>query len=256
MYLRVYKDAGNGTAIATGTMQCNQTGQTIQRAYQAQTQRVLPIALARARYPVLPPSGGQVVSAPGGSEAINVVENSFGDLGLARKEFMGEAGTIRTYQVGFTNGSGAAVTAFLGDGNTIAYEATGGVPLPGTVTISGTWGANSLAIFRLVTSLTPVKINKVQFNFDASSFLTSGGALTGYKTRPDNIESTDSYNLATWIQPSDFQSLVIVNPEELRIVFDASYALALTIPNGRTVTATLYYVSVADVHNFRKTGVK
>lgn len=243
---RVYQDLGNGMATATNKVFYPGVG-TVDCACGPRTVRQMPVSqVARQGFVLVPASNG----ANGGT--ISEAENQSGTQSqMVRREFMEGAGAVRTYQIGFLNNSGGAVTAYIGDGNTIAYEATGGTRLPGTVTISGTWGANSLAIWRLVTSNTPVKVNKVRINFDATSFLTSAQLIT-YKTRPDAVENTDNLNLSTWVSPDQFQSLIVENPTELRLVWDASLALAFTVPDGRTATLTFYYVSVADVHNFRR----
>lgn len=250
-YRRVYKDLGNGTCVATGNIQDVNNGMVMQRGIGAGTMRQMSIAQAQANgFPVLPFAGSNS-GTDGGS--IKVAENQIGQPGLVRTEFMEGAGNVRTYRIGFTNGAATGQTAYIGDGNTVAYEANGGTPLSGLCVISGTWGVNSLNIWKLVTANTPVKVDKIRINFDSAAYLTSA-SLVGYKTRPDAISDTDDYNLSTWVSPDQFQSLIVENPSPLRIVWDATYALAAVLPAGRTVTFTFYYVSVADAHNFRRAG--
>ena len=244
-FKQVYMDAGGGEAVALNYAQCSQTGA---KKAVAGGRRV-PISQVRAQ-------GLPVVSNqnPSGMTSINATENQSGQMGLARREFQaGAGGVVRTYQISFTNSSGADQTAYIGDGNTIAYQANGGTPLPGTVAIGGTWGANSLAIFKLVTSNTPIRVDKIRINFDSANYLATGSLVT-YKTRPDAVEDTTNLNLTTWISPDQFQSLIVENPGQLRFVWDATLALAALLPNGRTVTFTFYYVSVADVHDMRIVG--
>ncbi len=245
---RVYQDLGNGMVTAVDQVFYPGSRTMQPRACGPQTTRQMTVQQAQASgFVVLPAMQGAA-----GNGTITSAENQYGtNTTTVRKEYMEGAGMVRTYQIGFTNGSGGDVTAYIGDANTIAYTANGGTPLPGTVTISGTWGADSLGIWRLVTQNTPVKVNKIRINFDATSFLTSAQLIT-YKTRPDAIENTDNLNLSTWVSPDQFQSLIVENPTELRLVWDASLALAFLIPNGRTATLTLYYVSVADVHLMRR----
>lgn len=245
---RVYQDLGNGMVTAVDQVFYPGSRTMQPRACGPQTTRQMTVQQAQASgFVVLPAMQGAA-----GNGTITSAENQYGtNTTTVRKEYMEGAGMVRTYQIGFTNGSGGDVTAYIGDANTIAYTANGGERLPGTVTISGTWGADSLGIWRLVTQNTPVKVNKIRINFDATSFLTSAQLIT-YKTRPDAIENTDNLNLSTWVSPDQFQSLIVENPTELRLVWDASLALAFLIPNGRTATLTLYYVSVADVHLMRR----
>ena len=247
--LRAYQEMPNGVAMQTGAAYCTQRKQLVP-APLTTTPKVLPVSQVRASKSTYLITKNSAMNP--NLETITPAENQIGALENVRKEFMQGAGsTVRTYQIGFTNGSGADVTAYIGDGNTIAYEANSGTPLPGTVTITGTWGANSLAIWKLTTSHTPVRVDKIRLNFDATTYLNTA-QLTGIKTRPDAIVTTDNYNLSTWISPNQFQSLIIENPTDLRILWDASFALSTLIPNGRSVTFTLYYVSVADTHLMRR----
>ena len=246
-YSRIYKDNGDGTCTPVAQLFDKQTGQTIDRPLSKYATGTIPVSRAQnAGAVVVKKSQKMNENSP-----INVAESQAGSLGLARREFMSGAGNVRTYRVGFVNGSGAAFDAYIGDGNTVAYQANSGTPIPGGVTITGTWGAQSFAMWRMITSHTPVRVSKIRINFDATTYPTTG-ALVGYKTRPDALADTDDYNLSTWISPDQFQSLIVDNPGELRIVWDASYALRATIPASRTVTFTFFYVSVNDVHDMRK----
>lgn len=248
MYKRVYVDLGNGQARGTNMLQCDQTGQMVSRVM---PDNVAPVAKVRAGgYPLMSINA----SAPGSGDlsSISPAEDQLGQAGLARREYMSDGGaTVRTYRISFDNGSGAEQTAVIGDGNTIVFENLGVAALPGTVTIGGTWGASSLAIWKLVTSNTPVRVDKVRINFDTTSYLTTAN-LIGYKTRPDAIVSTDDFNINSWVSPDQYQSLIIENPDPLRIVWDASFGMSALLPAGRSVTFTFYYTSVADVHNMRR----
>lgn len=245
-FKQVYMDAGNGEAVALNYAQCSQTGA---KKAVAGGRRV-PLSQVQAQgLPIVRSNAN-----PSSMSPINITENQSGTLGLARREFQqGAGGVVRTYQISFTNSSGSQQTAYIGDGNTIAYQANGGSPLPGSVAIGGTWGANSLAIFKLVTSNTPIRVDKIRINFDNANYLANGSLVT-YKTRPDAIEDTTNLNLTTWISPDQFQSLIVENPGQLRLVWDATLALAAGLPDGRTVTFTFFYVSVADVHDMRLVG--
>jgi hypothetical protein len=250
-YSAVYRRAGNGMAVSTGEIEDINTGVRTPGAVQAG--RTVSVAEALKHGCVL--DGSRQMSESSLS-ALNIAQNQQGQPSLVRNEFMADAGgVVRTYRIGFANASGGDVTAVLGDGNTIIFESLGLAPLPGGVTISGTWGANSLAIWKLVTSNTPVRIEKIRINFDNTNYPLTGN-LTQYKTRPDAIADTSDQNISTWISPDQFQGLIIENPGKLRVLWDASTGYTALIPNGRTVTFTFFYTSVADVHDMRLIGAK
>lgn len=200
--------------------------------------------------PIMAQNGASVMGGgrQGASNTANTTAtNQMGSQSTVTREFQsGASGISYAYVISYENNSGAAVNAVLGDANTIVVESQNISPLPGTVVVGGTWGANSDKIWRLVTGFTPVRVTGVRINFDITSYLTSG-TLTAYKTRPDAIDSTDSLQIATWISPTQFQTLIIEPPQPFEVVWDASFALVAGIPDGRTVTFTFYYTSVGDV---------
>lgn len=250
---QVYLDLGNGQCVSTTSAFDPVSGQYVRG--RGTPGQVTTVAQAVSRgMPVLPPAT-QSMSMSGEGPATGpigpAIDTDTGAQGLFRNQYTGAAnGTVRTYSIGFLNGSGGDVTAFMGDGNTIAYQSQGGTPLPGTVTISGTWGAESFAIWRLVTCATPVYVDKIRIAFDANSYL-SAGQLNLYKTLPDTVFSTQNLNINIWLSTDQYQPLIVENPSALKLTWDASIALAALLPAGRTVTFTFFYVSVGDVHGMR-----
>lgn len=249
----IYRATGGGMAVGTGEALDLVTGQRVMTG-QSQGRQVSVWEAVRSGCIVEP--GTNAGGAADVSGPYNVAQNQMGQPGIVRNEFMADAGgTVRTYRIGFQNASGGDVTAVIGDGNTIIFEALGLAPLPGGVTITGTWGANSLAIWTLVTSNTPVRIEKIRINFDNTNY-PQLGSLIQYKTRPDAISDTSNQNISTWLSPDQFQTLIIENPGKLRVLWDASTGYTALIPDGRTVTFTFFYTSVADVHDMRLIGAK
>lgn len=259
-FVRVHKNLGNGQCVQTPYV----TDGTTVRTAAITNIKPMPVSTAINAGCVVAtqeqinsiPSKTNSNSMAVNSNVIVPVETINGNQKLARTETAGTQGGIpQTVTFTFDNTAATAATLILGDAATLIALGLSVGAVPGTVTISGSYGASSLSYFAALTRSIPVRLHKLWM----SNYLTGSstpsttffdsGVLKFCRASLNNstVEQT-IVDLGALLLPSDYQSQ-IREMADARILIDALEGVFFTIPASQKVTFKMYLRSAAESYD-------
>ena len=186
---------------------------------------------------------------------ITEFETQNGEELLARRE--GQEGAVtfeKTYTISMQNLTAAAVVALLGDANKV-YELAKSIPAlpaPGVAgfNVSGTFGAQAINQFKLITGNNPLRIAGMRLQVGAQPVFQTGTVMS-FRGQFDGSYTEQDLAIATWQNPSDFQPLLAEKKDHRNIV-DGFQGYAVTVPAAATMTVTFGVSAVATQYGMRK----
>lgn len=254
-YFRMYRDNGNGTASPTSMAKCAVTGNVAQCA-PPKMANALPISTVKnqngGNHAIITNSNMQQQDNMAGT--IKAAESQQGDVFAYRSEGL-ESNfpfAFRIVNLTLTNGGAAAVTVPIGDYLGFNADALALPALPGTLTITGTFGANTLANIKAMSGVTPLSIKGIRFQASVVGFFSSGFVKTSL-AQVDGTTTLTDLQAQTWPQASDFTP-TIQNKMDLRYLLNPLSALLVNVPAGQNVTLTFNVGSYAAVYGMKKSA--
>lgn len=261
-FFRIYKNNGDGTATPTNMARCAVTGKVApcQPAQVAAPIRISKIQTANGgNHPIM--SQQQIANmatmnnnpAPGSLQAATIkpAETQQGDVIAYRSEsFQGNFPfQYRIVNLTLTNGGAAAVTVPIGDYLGFNADAAALPALPGTLTITGTFGANTLANLKAMSGVAPLSVKGIRFSASVVGFYSSGFVKTSAAQIDGTAQLTD-LQAYTWPQASDYNP-TIQNRTDLRFMLNPLTAIFVNVPAGQNVTLTFNVASYANVYGMK-----
>jgi len=264
-FFRIYKNNGDGTASPTNMARCAVSGK-IAPCGPAESAKAIPISKIAAsnggNHPIVTPSQSNTAMANNmqnmpatqnslGAATIKPAETQEGSLIAYRSEsFQGNFPfAYRIINLTLTNGGASAVTVPIGDYLGFNADAASLSALPGTLTVSGTFGANTLANIKALSGVAPLSVKGIRFSASVVGFYSSGFVKTSAAQVDGTTQLTD-LQAYTWPQSSDFIA-TIQNRTDLRYMLNPFTAIFVSVPAGQNVTLTLNVASFANVYGMK-----
>lgn len=250
-YARVYSSQDGLTCVPTTLVQDPMTGAVARAAVTNPT--TLSVASACQ-------NGGLVynASAFGGNRGLSLAntirpaETANGNTLLFREETSGGVPTtMLKWTTTLVNSGAAAVVVPFGDSNKCIELGRALPAIPVTIAVTGTFGANSLAQFKLESGHNPFRIQTTRISASTQPVLAAAQLELVTSDVVGNLTSRN-LNLATWLTPDQLNTTLVENTG-VRALVDGYTAFLLTVPVG-TLTITFDIVSAGTSYGMVKTS--
>lgn len=254
MYQPIYLRGANGTCTCAGTARNARTGAVYQMSPEqlATMPAVATISNARTNGAYVMEPGqyaaivqsGNVAPAPPIGLANN--QSGPGEVSAFRNEEVGASTNFvsEMYTINLANGTGTSQTVF-GDKPGTAALSNLVTNAPGTVVITGTFGANSLSQLTDRASFRPFRVTTLYVtNSNPASY--AGNLVQMFDTTPAGAGNKKQLVLLR-PQPQDLNNGI--QSIELNAVFDGTNGLFFTIPPNTTLNLQFSIVAEKQVNS-------
>jgi len=161
------------------------------------------------------------------------------------------------WQIGLNNTAGmpANFTIFDGDGLISTYLKLGAIP--GTVTVSGTFGANTAAFFTQITKGKAVRLKEIWLQsattagISNEAFFNNGYIRQSYASVANNTLVNNLIPLVSQVHPNTFQTS-IREIKDFRALIDDLSGFEIFLPASTQITIVFYVASIESTYDMNK----
>jgi hypothetical protein len=250
-YARVYSSNDGVNCVPTTLVQNPITGEVSRAAITNNMQTSVANACAQGGlvYPANAFGGNRGLSL---GNTIRPAETVQGSVINFREETSGGVPAVMLkWTTTLVNSGAAAVVVPFGDANKCIELGKSLPAIPVTIAVTGTFGANSLAQFKLISGHNPLRIQTTRVSASTQPVLASAALELVTSDVVGNLTSRN-LNLATWLTPDQLNTSLVEN-KDVRALVDGQTAFLLTVPVG-TLTITFDVVSAGTSYGMVKTS--
>lgn len=204
-------------------------------------------------------NGNSMASNNGLPYAVMQAENVYGQPALARAETPAINTDLVIWQVSLNNTAGAAAEFTIFDGFGLVAAKLGLSAIPGTVTVGGTFGTNTVAYLKTITQSKAVRLHQLWMQSSTTAgvlneqFFNTGFIRQSYGSIANNSAVDDLIPTVNQVHQDTYQTS-IREWKNFRILIDACTAFHILLPASTAVNIAFYIDASEMTYDMNKIG--
>lgn len=255
-FRRIVQPTGQGYVKQLPYVKDTVTGQEIYKPL-TDTSEMIPVQNARGC--VVKNQNQNFMASNNMPYAVMQAENVYGTPTVARAETPAINTDLVIWQISLNNTAGAAAEFTIFDGFGLVAAKLGLSAIPGTVTVGGTFGANTAAYLKTITQSKAVRLHQLWMQSSTTAgvlneqFFNTGFIRQSYGSIANNSAVDDLIPTVNQVHQDTYQTS-IREWKNFRVLVDACTAFHILLPASTAVNIAFYIDASEMTYDMNKVG--